>query len=109
MKTFVVIPARYQSSRLPGKPLVNINGKPLIQHVYERAIQTQADEVIIATDDKRIEDVAKSFCPRVCMTKVMHRSGTDRIGEVIEKRQRDGWRLHTYTTDLCRGSRAGNQ
>ena len=78
----IIIPARYASSRLPGKPLLDIAGKPMIQHVYERAIESEATEVIIATDDDRIEQSAKSFGARVCMTNRDHPSGTDRLAEV---------------------------
>lgn len=80
----VVIPARFASSRLPGKPLADIAGKPLIQHVYERAAQSTAERVIIATDDTRIESAARSFDAEVCMTSSYHRSGTERIAEVIQ-------------------------
>ena len=68
----IIIPARYASSRLPGKPLLDIAGKPMIQHVYERAKESKATEVIIATDDERIEQVAKAFGAQVCMTKAEH-------------------------------------
>lgn len=78
----IVIPARYASSRLPGKPLLDIAGKPMIQHVYERASESDADSVIIATDDERIESVASQFGADVCMTAADHRSGTDRLAEV---------------------------
>jgi 3-deoxy-manno-octulosonate cytidylyltransferase (CMP-KDO synthetase) len=78
----IVIPARFASSRLPGKPLLDIAGKPMIQHVYERAQESHATEVIIATDDSRIETVAKSFGADVCLTKAEHPSGTDRLAEV---------------------------
>ena len=81
----IVIPARYQSTRLPGKPLLNIAGKPMIQHVYERAQESDADTIIIATDDQRIAEVAISFGASVCMTRADHPSGTDRIAEVAEK------------------------
>lgn len=84
MNFSVVIPARFASSRLPGKPLLDIAGKPLIQHVYERAARSNADRIIIATDDARIESVAKSFGAQVCMTSSYHRSGTERIAEVIQ-------------------------
>lgn len=84
MKFSVVIPARFASSRLPGKPLLDVAGKPLIQHVYEKAIKSEADRVIIATDDARIESVAKSFGAQVCMTSSYHRSGTERIAEVLQ-------------------------
>lgn len=80
----VIIPARFASSRLPGKPLLDIAGKPLIQHVYEGAIQSNANRVVIATDDARIESVAKSFGAEICMTSSYHRSGTERIAEVIQ-------------------------
>lgn len=78
----IIIPARYASSRLPGKPLLDIAGKPMLQHVYERAIESEATEVIIATDDDRIKQSAKSFGAKVCMTKRDHASGTDRLAEV---------------------------
>lgn len=78
----VVIPARYASSRLPGKPLLDIAGKPMIEHVYEKAIESGAEEVIIATDDERIAEAASKFNASVCMTSDQHPSGTDRIAEV---------------------------
>lgn len=77
----VVIPARYGSTRLPGKPLLDIAGKPMIRHVYERATESGAVEVVIATDDARIADAAAGFGARVCMTAATHNSGTDRIAE----------------------------
>jgi 3-deoxy-manno-octulosonate cytidylyltransferase (CMP-KDO synthetase) len=77
-----VIPARYGSSRLPGKPLADLQGKPLLYHVYHRASQAQTlDEVWIATDDERVYNAAKSFGATVMMTRSDHRSGTDRIAE----------------------------
>lgn len=79
----VVIPARYASSRLPGKPLLEIAGKPMIQHVYERAKQSGATDVIVATDDERIQSAAESFGARVCMTATHHQSGTERLAEVV--------------------------
>ena len=78
----VVIPSRFASSRLPGKPLLDLNGKPMIQHVYERGTESGAAEVIVATDDDRIADVAESFGAMVCMTGCDHQSGTERIAEV---------------------------
>ncbi|MGI9281529.1 MAG: 3-deoxy-manno-octulosonate cytidylyltransferase [Endozoicomonas sp.] len=78
----VVIPARFSSSRLPGKPLADICGKPMIQHVYERACESQATRVIIATDDERIIKMAESFGAEACMTLAGHPSGTDRLQEV---------------------------
>ncbi|MCB1831002.1 MAG: 3-deoxy-manno-octulosonate cytidylyltransferase [Chromatiaceae bacterium] len=83
MRFKVVIPARYASSRLPGKPLLEIAGKPMIQHVYERAVDSGADEVIIATDDSRIAECVRSFSAQVCMTASHHASGTERIAEVV--------------------------
>jgi len=83
----VVVPARYESSRLPGKPLLNIAGKPMIQHVYEKAVLSGAEEVIIATDDKRIEEACDIFSAQVCMTDTEHQSGTDRIAEVLANKQ----------------------
>ncbi len=78
----VVIPARYASTRLPGKPLLDIAGKPMLQHTFERAQQSDAQSVHIATDDERIRDLATSFGAEVCMTSPEHRTGTDRIQEV---------------------------
>ncbi|HEY7379196.1 MAG TPA: 3-deoxy-manno-octulosonate cytidylyltransferase [Steroidobacteraceae bacterium] len=78
----VVIPARYASTRLPGKPLRTLAGRPMLQHVYERAARSGAQEVWIATDDARIESACQKFGARVMMTDVAHRSGTDRIAEV---------------------------
>lgn len=84
----VVIPARYAATRLPGKPLLDIAGKPMLQHTWERACASEADEVVIATDDERIRDAAEGFGASVCMTADTHRSGTDRIQEVCRLR---GW------------------
>lgn len=81
----VVIPARYQSSRLPGKPLADIAGKPMIQWVYEQALQAGADRVIVATDDSRIEAAVTAFGGTVCMTSADHQSGTERLAEVVKK------------------------
>ena len=78
----VVIPARFGSSRLPGKPLADIGGKPMVQHVYERACESRSERVIIATDDERIFKVSKDFGAEVCMTLANHPSGTDRLQEV---------------------------
>ena len=81
----IVIPARYASSRLPGKPLADIAGKPMIQRVYEQALKSEAQRVIIATDDQRIYDVAESFGAEVCLTRDDHPSGTDRLQEVVQQ------------------------
>lgn len=80
---YVVIPARFSASRLPGKPLADICGKPLIQHVYERACESKAGRVIVATDDARIEAAARAFGAEVCRTRAEHNSGTERIAEVV--------------------------
>jgi 3-deoxy-manno-octulosonate cytidylyltransferase (CMP-KDO synthetase) len=84
----VVIPVRYASSRLPGKALLNIGGKPMIQWVYERACASQAHEVLIATDDLLIVSAAHSFGAETVMTAATHESGTDRIAEVARVQ---GW------------------
>lgn len=81
----VIIPARYASRRLPGKPLEKIAGKTMIHHVYDRALSSGAGRVIIATDDERINNEAQGFNAQVCMTSSEHQSGTDRIAEVIDK------------------------
>lgn len=78
----LVIPARYGSSRLPGKPLLPIAGKPLIQHVIERARQSAADEIILATDDERIGSICEPLGVKVLMTSPEHATGTDRLAEV---------------------------
>lgn len=80
-KFHVIIPARYESSRFPGKPLVKINGKAIIQYTYEAAIQSGAASVTIATDDERIKKEALGFGAQVVMTKKDHESGTDRVAE----------------------------
>jgi len=80
---YVIIPARYASTRLPGKPLLDIGGKPMLQHVFERAQESGAAQVMIATDDARIEHVAQAFGANVQMTDPQHPSGTDRIAEVV--------------------------
>ncbi len=85
MKTLGLIPARYASTRFPGKPLALIAGKPLIQHVVERCqLAKSLSEVIVATDDTRIWEVAQKFC-RVEMTRAGHPSGSDRIAEVAAR------------------------
>lgn len=83
MKVLGVIPARYESTRFPGKPLVNIRGKSMIARVYERCRQAKTlDQVVVATDDQRIFDHVRSFGGEVMMTSKSHRSGTDRCAEV---------------------------
>lgn len=80
----VVIPARYASTRLPGKPLRDIGGKPMLEHVWLRGRESDASEVVIATDDERIASAAEAFGALVCMTGNQHRSGTERIAEVAD-------------------------
>jgi 3-deoxy-manno-octulosonate cytidylyltransferase (CMP-KDO synthetase) len=83
VKTAIIIPARYGSTRLPGKPLLRQTGKYLIQHAYERACRAKhADSVVVATDDPRIVAAVESFGGRVAMTRRDHSSGTDRVAEV---------------------------
>lgn len=82
MSFTVVIPARYAASRLPGKPLRELDGKPLVEHAWHCAVASGAADVIVATDDARIARVAGAFGARVCMTDTAHASGTDRIAEV---------------------------
>lgn len=83
MEFRVIIPVRYNASRLPGKALANIAGKTMIQHVYECAIKSGAKDVMIATDDKRICRIAEEFGAIVCMTSSDHQSGTERIAEAV--------------------------
>ncbi|HSD69955.1 MAG TPA: 3-deoxy-manno-octulosonate cytidylyltransferase, partial [Woeseiaceae bacterium] len=89
----VVIPARYASSRLPGKPLRMLAGKPMLQHVWERGSESDAESVVIATDDRRIADAATAFGADVCMTSDKHPSGSDRIAEVCRVRKWPGERI----------------
>ena len=84
MSFSVVIPARYASTRLPGKPLLDIAGKPMLQHTWERALLSGATRVVIATDDNRILEAAKAFGANVLMTAATHQSGSDRICEVVD-------------------------
>ena len=84
MKFIGIIPARYASTRFPGKPLADMDGKPMIQRVYEQVIQA-VDEVCVATDDERIEAAVKAFGGKVVMTSDKHRSGTDRCFEAYQK------------------------
>ena len=93
----VVIPARYGSTRLPGKPLADIAGKPMIRHVWERAVASGATRVVVATDDARVEAAGRDFGAEVLVTRADHRSGTDRIAEVAE---RLGWADDTVVVNL---------
>lgn len=79
----VVIPARFNSSRLPGKPLADIHGQPMIEHVWRNACASQASRVVIATDDERIREACEGFGAEVVMTRADHPSGTDRLAEVV--------------------------
>ena len=81
----VIIPSRYASTRLPGKPLLDIVGRPMIAHVVDQALRSKADRVIVATDDQRIENALTSLNCTVCMTRQDHQSGSDRLAEVIDK------------------------
>ena len=88
MSYTVVIPARYGSTRLPGKPLLDIAGKTMVQRVWEQARSSQATQVVIATDDERIKQTAVAFGAEVCMTCADHPSGTDRLQQVASEM---GW------------------
>lgn len=79
-----IIPARYASTRFPGKPLVSIDGKPMIQRVYEQALKADLDDVVIATDDNRIAKAVRDFGGHVVMTAENHPSGTDRCAEALQ-------------------------
>ncbi len=93
----VVIPARYNSSRLPGKPLLDIAGQPMIQHCYNRGLESGATAVVVATDDERIAEKVAEFGGTFCMTAASHRSGTERIAEVAAER---GWSDSTIVVNL---------
>jgi 3-deoxy-manno-octulosonate cytidylyltransferase (CMP-KDO synthetase) len=93
----VVIPARHASARLPGKPLLQIAGKPMLQWVHERARRSAAGEVVIATDDERIRAAAAGFGADVQMTSIAHTSGTDRIAEVAQLR---AWRADDIVVNV---------
>jgi len=93
----IVIPARYASTRLPGKPLLEIAGRPMLQHVYERVQYAGASEVLVATDDARIAEAARGFNADVCMTSAAHRSGTERLGEVVVQA---GWGDDTIVVNV---------
>ncbi|MDU6686178.1 MAG: 3-deoxy-manno-octulosonate cytidylyltransferase [Enterobacteriaceae bacterium] len=85
MSFVVIIPARYASTRLPGKPLVDINGKPMVVHVLERARESGAARVIVATDNTNVARAVEAAGGEVCMTRADHHSGTERLAEVVEK------------------------
>lgn len=85
MAFVVVIPARYASSRLPGKPLADIGGKSMVERVYQQALQSGASRIVVATDDERVAAMVDAFGGEVCMTRPEHNSGTERLAEVISK------------------------
>jgi 3-deoxy-manno-octulosonate cytidylyltransferase (CMP-KDO synthetase) len=93
----IVIPARYASTRLPGKPLIDLAGKPMLQWVYERALACGASEVVVATDDARIATAAGRFGAPVILTAATHATGTDRVAEVAA---RAGWSDDTMVVNL---------
>ena len=80
----IIIPARLHSTRLPGKVLIKIAGKPMLEHVYERAVACEFDSVVIATDDEQVAQAARDFGAPVCMTSAAHTSGTDRLAEAVK-------------------------
>lgn len=84
MSFIAIIPARFGSSRLPGKPLADINGKPMVVHVMERALESGAKRVIVATDHPDVAKAVKAAGGEVCLTRPDHESGTERLAEVIE-------------------------
>jgi 3-deoxy-manno-octulosonate cytidylyltransferase (CMP-KDO synthetase) len=93
----IVIPARYASSRLPGKPLLEVGGKALLQHVCDSVAEAGASEIIVATDDQRIANAAKAWGSDVAMTDPKHLSGTDRVAEVARQR---GWSDGTIVVNV---------
>ena len=93
----VVIPARYAASRLPGKPLRDIAGKPMIAHVCARALEANAEQVVIATDDQRIYDTVSELGLQAVMTSTQHQSGTERLAETAELL---GWDADTIVVNL---------
>jgi 3-deoxy-manno-octulosonate cytidylyltransferase (CMP-KDO synthetase) len=100
-KIVLVIPSRYASTRLPGKPLRLLAGKPMIQHVFERAKDASDEvgfeEIIIATDDERIQTACEEFGASVCMTSKNHETGSDRLAEVVKL---NGWDDDTIVVNL---------
>jgi 3-deoxy-manno-octulosonate cytidylyltransferase (CMP-KDO synthetase) len=89
-RLIIVIPARYEATRLPGKPLAEIQGKPMVQHVYERALKVpEAEVVLVATDNEKVMDAVRAFGGHCVMTSPDHPSGTDRLTEVINLTKAD--------------------
>lgn len=95
MKFIGIIPARYASTRFPGKPLAMLDGKPVIQHVYEK-VASCLEAAYVATDDKRIFNAVEAFGGKAVMTRKDHKSGTDRIEEAIEKLVETGMSLSMF-------------
>ena len=92
MQILGIIPARYGSTRLPGKPLVEINGKTMVQRVYEQAVRSQLlNKVIVATDNDKIYSHVLGFGGEVLMTSPQHQSGTDRCAEIIKMQEQQLW------------------
>lgn len=89
MSFTVIIPARYASTRLPGKLLKDIHGKAMIQHVWESAVKSGASRVLVATDDERIKTACEAFGASAELTAASHRSGTERIAELAERLRLD--------------------
>lgn len=89
MSFHIIIPARYHSSRFPGKVLAELKGKPILQHVFEVAQKTGAESVVVATEDEKVKKVAESFGATVCMTSDTHETGTERIAEVVDTLEYD--------------------
>lgn len=95
MKFIGIIPARYASTRFPGKPLAMLDGKPVIQHVYEK-VASCLEAAYVATDDERIFNAVEAFGGKAVMTRKDHKSGTDRIEEAIEKLVETGMSLSMF-------------
>ena len=99
MKYLAIIPARYASTRFPGKPLVDIHGKPMIQHVYERS-SASFDDCYVATDDQRIADAVEGFAGKVVMTSTEHRNGTERCREALDKIEAAGGQKYDVVVNI---------
>jgi len=93
----VVIPARYQSSRLEGKPLLDIGGIPMVIHVVKQSLKSKVNDVVVATDDQKIFDTVEKFGYKAIMTNINHKSGTDRTGEVVNLM---GWSDHEIVVNV---------
>ena len=101
MKILGIIPARYASTRFPGKPLVDIKGKSMIQRVYEQSCKASLlSDVVVATDDERIETAVKRFGGKVVMTSSSHRSGTDRCCQVVNEHDNQ-YDAYPFKHHLC--------